>query len=323
MTDWRPTATPAALRRRAALLAQTRAFFASRGVLEVQTPLLVGAAASDPQIASFSVRDADDRPAGFLHTSPEYAMKRLLAAGSGDIFQLGPVFRAGERGRLHNPEFTLLEWYRSGYTLEALMQETASLIGELLAVPGAPARTMTTVSYRDAFLAEVGLDPFTAATPALGAAATALGLAASSLAGATRDELLDFLVATQVGPRLGQGGLCCLHHYPASQAALAQLDPAAPETALRFELYADGIELANGYVELGDAVEQRRRFDADLKERLRRGLPAHAGDERLLEALRAGLPACAGVAVGFDRVVQLALGAAQLDAALAFPSERA
>ena len=259
---------------------------------------------------------------GYLQASPEYAMKRLLAAGSGDIYQLGPVFRAGERSATHNPEFTLLEWYRQGFDLPALMRETAGLVLRLLE-GWRPPWTVEYLSYRDAFLRELQLDPFEATNARLGDVAREHGLAPVSLASATRDELLDFLVATQVGPRLGAERLTCLHHYPASQASLAQLDAANPQTALRFELYGDGLELANGYVELADAAEQARRFEADQAERRRRGLAAHAGDTRLLAALQSGLPACAGVAVGFDRVVMLALGAARIDAVLALPAERA
>ena len=320
--DWRPTAGPAALARRAQLAALTRTFFAARGVLEVETPALTGAATSDPQIESLTVTGPDGSIVGYLHSSPEYAMKRLLASGSGDIFQLCKVFRAGERSGLHNPEFTLLEWYRLGYTLPQLMAETAALAQQLLADDGS-LRRVEDLSFSDAFLQRLGVDPLTASNAALAAQAGEHGLDARSLATATRDELLDFLVATQVGPGLGQGTLCCLHHYPASQASLAQLDAEDPRTALRFELYADGIELANGYVELGDAAEQRRRFDADRSERRRRGLAPHAGDARLLAALDAGLPPCAGVAMGFDRVLMLALGERRIDAVLTLPVERA
>jgi elongation factor P--(R)-beta-lysine ligase len=321
--DWQPTASRAALLARAGLLSRTRAFFAARGVLEVETPALVGAATSDPQIESLAVQSPAGAPLGFLHTSPEYAMKRLLAAGSGDIYQLCKVFRAGERSRLHNPEFTLLEWYRQGFSLPQLMQETAALAQALLAMDAAALRAIESIRYAEAFQRHLGIDPLTAPTAAILALAVRHGLVEDSGSAVTRDELLDFLVATQVGPALGQGTLCCLHHYPASQASLAQLDAEDPRTALRFELYADGVELANGYVELGDAAEQRARFLADAQARSRRGLHPHAGDARLLAALEAGLPPCAGVAMGFDRVVMLALSEPQIDAVLALPAERA
>ncbi len=323
MTDWRPGAARSALEGRAQLMARTRAFFAARGVLEVETPAIGAAATSDPQIESFTVTGPDGQRQGYLHTSPEYAMKRLLAAGSGDIYQLCKVFRAGERSGQHNPEFSLLEWYRLGFSLAELMTETAALAGELLAADGSTLRPVEMLSYRDAFLSGLSIDPITADADSLSRCALEHGLAAESVATATRDELLDFLVATQVGPRLGRGSLCCLHHYPASQASLAQLDAADPATALRFELYAEGVELANGYVELGNATEQRRRFETDQRERIRRGLAPHGGDARLLAALENGLPACAGVAMGFDRVLMLSLGEKRIDAVLSMTAEQA
>lgn len=318
--DWRPTANLATLRRRALLLEVVRAFFRTRGVLEVETPVASAAAVTDVQIESLQLAGT---PARWLQTSPEYPMKRLLAAGSGDIYQLCRVFRAGEQGPLHNPEFTMVEWYRLGMDLPAIMAETAALTAALLSAAGRAAVPVETLSYIEAFQRDLDCNPLTVPQQELAALAITHGLAASSIADATRDELLDFLVATRVGPRLGRGRLTCLHHFPASQAALAQLDPADPRTALRFELYAEGVELANGYVELADAAEQRRRFTADLTERRRRGLAEPAMDERLLAALAHGLPACAGVALGFDRVVMLALGATRIAEVMAFPWERA
>lgn len=320
--DWRPGARLPALQARAALLRQVRGFFEARGVLEVQTPALAAAAATDPQIHSLSCLDADGRPLGWLQTSPEYAMKRLLAAGSGDIWQLCPVFRADEHSRLHNREFQLLEWYRLGFDLPQLMVETAALVRLALGRSAAQA-PLQSLGYRDAFMAALGVDPLADPAPRLAAAARAHGLQ-GDVAAATRDELLDFLVATVIGPTLGRNGqLTCLHHYPASQAALARLDPQDPRTALRFELYCEGIELANGYVELADAAVQAQRFAADADERRRRGLMVHEGDARLLAALAAGLPDCAGVALGLDRLLMLATGASSLDDVLAFAAARA
>jgi lysyl-tRNA synthetase class 2 len=319
-TDWQPTASVATLRRRAALLDAARGFFRERGVLEVETPLALAATVTDVQIASLAIAGEAPR---FLHTSPEYPMKRLLAAGSGDIFQACHVFRAGEQSRLHNPEFTMIEWYRLGMDLPAIMAETAALAGALLAAGGRAARPVESLSYATAFARELGCDPLEAPIEQLQALADSHGLVAGSIGSATRDELLDFLIATRVGPTLGHGTFCCLHHFPASQAALAQLEPADPRTAQRFELYAEGVELANGYVELADPAEQRRRFEADHVERQRRGLPLPPIDERLLAAMTTGLPACAGVALGFDRVVMLALGATSIDEVLAFSWPRA
>jgi lysyl-tRNA synthetase class 2 len=318
--DWRPAANLAALRQRALLLETARAFFRERGVLEVETPVASAATVTDVQIESLQLAGS---PARWLQTSPEYAMKRLLAAGSGDIYQICRVFRAGEQSRLHNPEFTMVEWYRLGMDLPAIMDETSALAATLLAAAGRDRPPVESLSYADAFQRELACDPHSATEQELAALALAHGLAPSSVAGSTRDALLDFLVATRVGPGLGRGRLTCLHHFPASQAALAQLDRADPRTAMRFELYAAGVELANGYVELAEPVEQQRRFATDLTERRRRGLTQPAVDERLLAALAHGLPACAGVAMGFDRMAMLALGATSIAAVMAFPWERA
>jgi elongation factor P--(R)-beta-lysine ligase len=320
--DWRPTATPVALRRRAAALATTRAFFRARNVLEVETPALVNAPVSDVNLGSIRVDVPGLGRPLWLHTSPEYAMKRLLAAGSGDIYQVCRVYRGAERGRQHNPEFTMLEWYRLGFSLENLMNEVGALVRELLGTAGA-SLPLEFVSYREAVRIHAGFDPLDAPMSELAAAAQSLGFDAARAAGAGRDELLDLIVGAQVGPALGANSLTFLHRYPASQAALAQLDPADPRVALRFELYHHGIELANGYHELASGAEQRRRFETDLANRSARGLPTAALDRRLLAALDAGLPDCAGVALGFDRVLMLATGATNIDEVLAFPVERA
>ena len=318
--DWRPSATRERLLARAALLARAREFFAARGVLEVDTPLLVNAPVSDVHIHSASVTLAGAHGAPlYLHTSPEYAMKRLLAAGSGDIYQICHVVRGYESGALHNPEFTLIEWYRLGAGLETLMSEVDALVRSLLGARS-PARTER-LSYAEAFRRETGLDPLSASVSELALAAAQEGFAGG--AQTSRDEWLDFLMGARVGPRLGHGSLCFVHGYPASQAALARLDPADARVARRFELYGEGIELANGFHELGAADEQRARFARDNEERRRRGLPVAPLDERLLEALANGLPDCAGVALGFDRTLMLATGAAHIDQVLAFPTARA
>ena len=319
--EWRPSAARAHLETRAALLAQARGFFAARGVLEVDTPLVVNAPVSDVHIHSAAVQlERGAPPRHYLHTSPEYAMKRLLAAGSGDIYQICHVVRGFERGRLHNPEFTLIEWYRVGFSLGQLMDEVEALVRTLLG-PAAAGRRSERLSYRDACRRELGLDPLSATLAELQQAAAPLGYTAP--AQATRDEWLELLVGARVGPRLGHGALTFVHAYPASQAALARLDPHDPRTAQRFELYCDGVELANGFHELTAAAEQRARFEADNVERRRRGLPEGPLDERLLAALAAGLPDCAGVALGFDRTLMLAAGAARIEEVLAFPTERA
>jgi elongation factor P--(R)-beta-lysine ligase len=331
-SDWRPGASPDMLRQRAALLARAREFFAARGVLEVDTPLIVNSPVSDVHVHSAAVHLAAaaapaTAPAGaplFLHTSPEYAMKRLLAAGSGDIYQVCHVARGLEQGRLHNPEFTLIEWYRIGFSLAELMSEVEALLRALLA-QAAAGRGSERLSYGEAFRRELDLDPFSAPRAQLLAAAQRVGYRAppGDSVQEERDELLELLMAAQVGPQLGRGAFTFVHSYPASQAALARLDPADPRTAQRFELYVDGIELANGFHELASSAEQRARFARDNEARRRRGLPVAPPDERLLAALAAGLPDCAGVALGFDRVLMLAAGAGHIDEVLAFPTARA
>jgi lysyl-tRNA synthetase class 2 len=324
-TDWQPSAALETLRLRAALLARARGFFAHRGVMEVDTPIVVNSPVTDVHIHSARVMLEAGAPGSatpppyFLHTSPEYAMKRLLAAGVGDIYQICHVARTLERGRLHNAEFTLIEWYRLGLSLQALMSEVEALMRELLGAAGA-SRPGVRVSYREAFLQELALDPFTAPHEELMERARQAGFEGPA---GDRDELLELLMGTVVGPRLGQGALTFVHGYPASQAALARLDPHDPRAAQRFELYCDGIELANGFHELTSAPEQRSRFERDIAQRRRLGLPGAAVDERLLAALESGLPDCCGVALGFDRALMIAAGAQRLDAVLPFPTERA
>jgi elongation factor P--(R)-beta-lysine ligase len=317
---WRPTASLENLRRRAALLNKARQFFLERHVMEVETPIALRCTVTDPQIDSIALQTVPPR---YLHTSPEYPMKRLLASGSGDIFQICRVFRAGERSRLHNSEFTMIEWYRLGFGLEQIMAETTQLAQRLLQSTGRFGNAVEYLSYSDAFRRHLGCDPFDANDADLRQLCIQHGLSADSAIDSDRDALLDFLVATCVGLKLGQNQLTCLHHYPASQASLAQLDAADPRTALRFELYAEGVELANGFVELADSAEQAQRFRLDNATRAARGKPVLEADQRLLAALANGLPACAGVAMGFDRVAMLAVGASQLDEVMAFPWERA
>jgi lysyl-tRNA synthetase class 2 len=317
---WRPSAGRPMLERRAAFLARIRAFFAARGVLEVDTPFLVNHPVSDVHVHSARV-EFPDAPPHFLHTSPEYAMKRLLAAGSGDIFQICHVVRALERSRVHNTEFTLLEWYRIGFSLDDLMDEVEALVRDLAA--HLAAGTTQRLTYRDAFRRELALDPYEASHAELARTARSLGFVRGGTSADTRDDLLDFLMAARIGPALGRQGLTFIYSYPASQAALARRDPNDARAAERFELYSDGVELANGYHELASSVEQRERFDADNEERRRRGMPTFAVDEHLLAALAAGLPDCTGVALGVDRLLMLAAAAVHIGDVIAFPTERA
>ena len=317
--DWRPTASAEQLTRRARLLAEVRDFFAVRSVLEVETPLLVNAGVTDVNLRPVELQLGTRRM--FLQTSPEYAMKRLLAAGLGDLYQICRVVRGDERGRLHNPEFTLLEWYRIGFDFGRLIDEVAELLDALASSLGKEGRNLRRLSYREAFAGELGIDPLAVTDEALGHLAIRHGLAAASAAELGRDGLLDFLMGTVIGPRLGHGEWLALTHYPSSQAALAQLDPADPRVALRFEIYADGIELANGFQELAAAGEQRARFAADNAARAAKHLPEISIDEQLLAALESGLPPCSGVALGFDRAVMVVTGAGHIDEVIAFPVE--
>lgn len=302
-------ATREVLLRRAGMLAQIRSFFAQRGVLEVDTPLLAHTTTPDPAIASLEVRSPMDKAfRGYLQTSPEFAMKRLLAAGAGDIYQLGHVFRDGESGRHHLREFTMLEFYRVGHDEHQLMDDVAELLAQLL--PAHCAGQAVRISYREAFLAAGRVDPLIDPAQAIAAMLRAHDVAIPQTM--SRRELLDLALATVVMPALGQAGVCFLHDYPADQAALAALNEGTPPTAARFEVFVNGLELGNGYRELTDALEQRRRFMADRDARSAAGLPTPPVDEALLSALAQGLPECAGIALGVDRMLMLAMGATSI-----------
>ena len=322
-TDWQPGAGIEVLRRRAAMLGRIRAYFSAEQVLEVQTSLLSAAAASDPQIESIAAQPASG-PRRFLQTSPEYPMKRLLAAGIGDCYQVCPVFRDGESGRLHNPEFTMIEWYRLNFGVAGLQQDVDSLLRHACeGIRSFPvARSLT---YREAIVAACGIDCRVAEIDELRSVLAARDVETAGAADWDRDAWLDLLMGAVVGPGLGHDAPVFVRDYPASQAALARLrtESDGHRVAERFELYLDGVELANGFLELGDPVEQRQRFEQDLQIRRARGQPGNPLDQRLLGALEHGLPDCAGVALGFDRLVMVALGLPSLAAAMSFPADRA
>jgi lysyl-tRNA synthetase class 2 len=302
------------------MLRAARTFFDARGVLEVETPILSAAAVSDPQIESLTTQILGLPGRRFLCPSPEYAMKRLLAAGSGDIFQICKVFRDAERGRWHNPEFTMIEWYRLGLDDAGLMDEVETLVGQLLA----PARALgpaERLSYAAALQRHAGVDAFRSSEAELLEAARRHGVGCD--ADLDRDATLDLLMGLVVGPRLGRENPCFVCDYPASQAALARLKPGLPPVAARFELYLDGLELANGFHELAQPQEQRARFAHDLALRGARGQIQAPLDENLLAALEHGMPDCAGVALGFDRLVAIALGLDRLADAMAFSVDNA
>ena len=302
------------------MLKEARAFFDERGVLEVETPVLSAAAVSDPQIESLATQIAGLPDRRYLCPSPEYPMKRLLAAGSGDIYQICKVFRDAERGRWHNPEFTMIEWYRVGLDDAALMDEVETLIGRLLS-PGRVLGAAERLSYAAVLQRHAGVDAFESSDAELLNAARRLGIHCG--AELDRDAKLDLLMGLIVGPRLGRGNPCFVCDYPASQAALARLKPGRPQVAARFELYLDGLELANGFHELVQPEEQRARFTLDLALRSARGQMQPPLDEHLLTALGEGMPDCAGVALGFDRLVAIALGKDRLADAMAFSVDNA
>lgn len=318
-TDWRPTAALEALRLRARLLGRARAYFAQTGALEVETPVLVRAAVTDVHLESLEVRRSDGARVGFLHTSPEYAMKRLLCAGAPDLYQVARVFREGERGRRHNPEFTMIEWYRLGMDHFALMRDVESLLRALLE-PERPVGDALHLTYAEAFESSLGVDPLAATTADIEAALRRADLDLPAGLQGDRDGLLDLGMSMRVTPGFPDDRITFMRDFPASQAALARVDG---PVAARFEAFWGGLELANGFHELGDAEEQARRFAADAATRRARGAPGRDPDRNFLAALSAGLPACAGVALGFDRVVMIAAGARSIDEVVAFPIEHA
>ena len=323
MTDWQPSASLDALRLRARLNAGIRAFFAERGVLEVETPVLSQAGNTDPNIApfplEFSGRSEGAPRTRWLRTSPEYPLKRLLAAGVGDCYELGRVFRDGEAGVRHNPEFTMLEWYRVGWDHRQLAEEAAHLVRTALALVGRAA-AFEQVAYRDLYRRELGVDPMSDGDDVLRAA---LGDVAIDPQGLERDDWLDRLMTHRLQPRFSPDRLLAIHDYPASQCALARIREDEVPVAERFELYLGPIELANGYHELTDAAEQRARFERDAARRASRAQPSPPQDERLLAAMASGLPACAGVALGVDRLLMAMQGTPRIADTLAFDFARA
>jgi elongation factor P--(R)-beta-lysine ligase len=319
--DWHPTARWQALRLRDALLRRLRAFFHARDFIEVDTPLLSADVVVDRHLEPFAVDLACGSSSRrlWLQTSPEFAMKRLMAAGGEAIFQVTHAFRQEEQGPLHNPEFTMVEWYRRGDGLEEGMR----LLGELAEVllGRGEAETMTS---RAAFERYAGIDPHQVEVANLAAVARERSIAVpESLADDDRDAWLDLLLVELVEPHLGRPRPAIVYDYPASQAALACVRPGPPAVAERFELYVDGIELANGYHELLDAAVLRERNRENNRQRLAHGRGALPEESRLLAAMEAGLPKCAGVAMGFDRMVMLAAGAPRISEVLAFPIDRA
>ena len=306
------------LRLRAELYRLVRRFFAERDVLEVETPILSAAGNTEPNIDSFSTRFNGHADAGarerWLRTSPEYPLKRLLAAGVGDCYEMGRVFRNGEAGGRHNPEFTMLEWYRVGWDHRQLMREAVELVETALAMVGRQAAVVTT-SYRQLFLDGLDIDPVHASIDELRAPLADFGIGPDGL---RRDDWLDLLVTHKLQPAFPRGRITVIHDYPATQCALAKIRPGEPPLAERFELYLGCHELANGYHELNDAAEQRARFERDNAVRRDRGLRDLPLDENLLGVLDA-MPDCAGVALGVERLLMCLAGTDAIADVLALP----
>lgn len=319
--SWKPTAELDVLRARADIIASIRRFFELRQVLEVETPVLSAAGTVDVHIQSMSTESGcaayNDGPA-WLHTSPEFAMKRLLCAGSGDIFQICKVFRAEELGSRHNPEFSLLEWYRIDYSMLQLMAEVDCLIQQL-AEGKLDLQESCYLSYQAAFETTIGLNPHTAKASELLACLS--GEAIDVPANCTRPELLDLVMALLVEPKLPNDALVFIYHYPADQASLAKLNPDNPNLAQRFEVFLNGMELANGFEELQDCSEQTARFTAEYAQREAQAKPLVPIDKRFLAGLAAGLPACSGVALGLDRLAMVLLGKQHIREVISFPAD--
>ena len=321
--NWRPAASFEVLKTRARMLHGIRAFFAEQNVLEVETPCLARSSISDPHLHSFQTRFAGQSL--YLQTSPEFFMKRLLAAGSGDIYQLARVFRDDESGSRHNPEFTLLEWYRLGLSHHQLMDEIERLLQQLVNQLGAEVNTtdIRRLSYQQAFVDAIDIDPLVCDVKVLQQRAQQLAIDIPvGMARDDKDMWLDWLLTQAVAPGFARNRFTFIYDYPASQAALARISEQDARVAHRFELFYGELELANGFYELSNAHEQRDRFEQENQQRLNLGLAEVALDEYLLTALEYGLPECSGVAIGLDRLLMVVLGKNQLSEVLSFPLDR-
>lgn len=322
IAGWQPTAPIANLLKRAKIVNEIRHFFADRGVLEVETPTMSQATVTDVHLRAFETQFTGPGAAQgitlYLMTSPEYHMKRLLAAGSGPIYQMGRSYRNEEAGRYHNPEFTMLEWYRPHYDMYRLINEVDDLLQQTLEYESAES-----LSYQQAFLRYLDIDPLTAEKDKLREVAAKLDVSNIADTEEDRDTILQLLFMVGVEPHIGLEKPTFIYHFPASQASLAEISSEDHRVAERFEVYYKGVELANGFRELTDAAEQRQRFERDNRKRAAMGLPEQPIDENLLAALEHGFPECAGVALGIDRLIMLALGAERISDVIAFPVDRA
>ena len=321
---WQPTCRLEYLRLRAQILQQIRGFFSARNVLEVETPILGHACGTDPQLDFFSsTYDLGYKKEQlFLQTSPEFAMKRLLCAGSGSIFQIAKAFRNGESGRFHNPEFTMLEWYQVGYNLVDLMTEVDELLN-FLSAEYLTLQATQQFSYQEIFLRLTGLDPLGFSYDEYSAFASSKNQPeALTLCGKDHNLWLDFIFSHHVQPSLGQSGFCLVYGYPATQSSLACVNIKNPKIVDRIEVFFKGIELGNGYYELQDAQEQSQRFDTEIQCRQETNRPVVVKDELLISALQQGLPECSGIAIGLDRLLMILTQSASIEEVLSFPIQR-
>ncbi|TGA70571.1 elongation factor P--(R)-beta-lysine ligase [Aliivibrio fischeri] len=320
--NWMPSASIEQLQQRADILAAIRSFFFKRKVMEVDTPAMSHATVTDVHLHTFQTDFIGPGYADGTHlyfmTSPEFHMKRLLAAGSGCIYQINKAFRNEEAGRYHNPEFTMLEWYRLGFDHHDLMDEMNELLTLVLKCDNVERMT-----YQEAFIQVLGVCPLEASMDELRAVAAPLGLSDIADIEEDRDTLLQLLFSMGVEAKIGQDVPAFVYDFPASQAALAKINPSDPRVAERFEVYFKGIELANGFHELDNAKEQLMRFEEDNAKRKSMGLIEQPIDYHLIAALEAGLPNCSGVALGIDRLIMLAMGEKHIDQVTAFPFDRA
>lgn len=318
---WQPDAPINNLLKRAAIISKIRLFFSDRGVLEVETPSMSLKPTTDVYLVPFQTYltypGSKFEKKLWLVTSPEFHMKRLLAAGSGAIYQIGRCFRNEEQGNYHNPEFTMLEWYRPYYDMYRLMAEVDDLLQQVLECEDAES-----LSYQQVFINYLGIDPLSASKVQLRAAMKELGEGSLGNIEEDRDTLLMLLFMLGIEPKLGASSPTFIYHFPASQAALAEISVEDHRVSERFEVYYKGLELANGFRELTDSREQKQRFERDNQRRLARGLPKHPIDTNLLNALSHGIPDCSGVALGIDRLIMLALQAESIKEVIAFTTER-
>jgi len=321
--NWQPSASIEAIKIRARMLQSMRAFFAEQNILEVETPVLSKAAITDPNLQSFSTEFLNKKY--YFHTSPEFFMKRLLASNSGDIYQICKVFRDDEQGKNHNPEFTMLEWYRLGFDHHQLMDEIERFLQFLFKSVNCRLdwQPVKRISYQQAFLDVLGVDPLSTDIEELKRITQQCNIDIPiGMSEQDKNMWLDWLITQAIAPAFLKQGFTFLYDYPISQAALAKTSKTDSRVAHRFEMYFGELELANGFYELTDTKEQRRRFDHENKKRIELKLPVMPIDENLLSAIEAGLPECSGVAIGLDRLLMILLDKDSIEDVIGFSFNR-